>query len=366
MLLGSVADRIGRRYTVLGCLAVMTIGMMMATTARSVVDLSAWRVFTGLGIGGMLASINAVAPEFSNAKRRDLCVSLMAIGYPIGAVLGGTVVAQLLKHSDWRTVFAFGAVATGLFIPVVLWLVPESVGWLCQRQPANALARLNRTLARIGHAAAATLPMPVSQARRASLVAIFQPRYATITALITLAYCLHITTFYFIVKWIPKLVVDMGFAPAAAADVLVWTNVGGATGGAALGLLTRRLGLKPLTMVLLVASTAMVVAFGRGQANLQELSLICAVTGFCTNGAIVGIYAILARAFPTELRATGTGFAVGTGRGGAMLAPIAAGYLFQAGYGLQLVAMIMGSGSLLAAIAVALLRVKPPELAAVE
>jgi benzoate transport len=366
MLLGSVADRVGRRQTVLGCLLVMTLGMALATTAHGVVDLSIWRVITGLGIGGMLAAINAVAAEFSNARRRDLCVSLMAIGYPLGAITGGSVAALLLEHSGWRAVFAFGAATTGLLIPIVLWLVPESVNWLCQKQPADALARLNRSLAQIGHAVVAALPPPAPQPRHRSLVAIFEPGFASTTLLVTLAYFLHITTFYFIVKWIPKIVVDMGFAPSAAAGVLVWANVGGATGGAMLGLLTQRLGLKPLTIALLIGSTAMVVVFGRGQVELQQLSLICALTGFCTNGAIVGIYAILARAFPTQLRATGTGFAVGTGRGGAVLAPILAGYLFQTGFGLQFVAIAMSSGSLLAAVAIALLAVKPPEVAAVE
>src|ERR1700691_152712 len=50
ILLGGVADLLGRRYTVLGCLLVMTLGMAMATTAHSVIDLSAWRLVTGLGI----------------------------------------------------------------------------------------------------------------------------------------------------------------------------------------------------------------------------------------------------------------------------------------------------------------------------
>lgn len=127
ILLGGVADKIGRRRTLLGCLAVMTLGMLMAARAKGVYDLSVWRVFTGLGIGGMLAAINAVAAEFSNSRRRSLNVCLMAIGYPIGAVVGGSIAAVLLKQSDWRAVFRFGAVATAAFIPLVYWLVPESV-----------------------------------------------------------------------------------------------------------------------------------------------------------------------------------------------------------------------------------------------
>src|SRR3974390_446784 len=88
ILLGGVADKMGRRRTLLGCLIVMTLGMVMATQAKNVYFLSSWRVITGLGIGGMLATINAVAAEFSNSRRRALCVSLMAIGYPVGAVVG--------------------------------------------------------------------------------------------------------------------------------------------------------------------------------------------------------------------------------------------------------------------------------------
>jgi benzoate transport len=351
LLLGGVADRIGRRRTLLGCLLVMTTGMIMVTRAKGVYGLSVWRVFTGLGIGGMLAAINAVAAEFSNDHRRSLNVSLMAIGYPIGAVIGGSIAALLLRRGDWRAVFQFGAAATAAFIPLVLWLVPESIAWLCQRQPAGALAGVNRTLVRMGRTPVEALPLVSAEARMRSVADIFGPRLVRVTVLVTVAYCLHITTFYFMLKWIPKIVVDMGFTPSSAAGVLVWANVGGASGGAVLGLLSMRFGLKHLTMAVLVLSTLMVTLFGRGQANLAQLSLVCAATGFFTNAGVVGLYGILAQAFPTHVRATGTGFAVGTGRAGAMLAPIIAGYLFRDGYGLQFVAVAMSAGSLIGAFA---------------
>jgi MFS transporter, AAHS family, vanillate permease len=355
MLLGGVADQLGRRRTLLGCLLIMTLGMFMATQAQGVYQLSAWRVFTGLGIGGMLAAINAVAAEFSNSRRLSLNVSLMAIGYPIGAVVGGSIAALLLKRGDWRAVFQFGAAATAAFVPLVLWLVPESISWLCQRQPPRALADVNRGLIRMGHPPVAELPFIPVEVRKRSVAEIFDPRWLKVTVLVTLAYFLHVTTFYFVVKWVPKIVVDMGFSPASAAGVLVWANVGGATGGAVLGLVSLRLGLKPLTMFVLAMSTIMVAVFGRGQTTLAQLSLVCAATGFFTNGAIVGLYGILAQVFPTHLRATGTGFAVGLGRAGAILAPIAAGYLFRAGYSLEFVAVAMGSGSLVSALALWLL-----------
>lgn len=360
ILIGGVADQIGRRRTMLGCLFVMTIGMFMAATANGIVTLSTWRVITGLGIGGMLAAINAVAAEFSNAKRKHLCVSLMAIGYPLGAVFGGMVAAQLLAiYGGWRPIFYFGALVTALFIPVVYFLIPESVHWLARKQPAGALERINSTLARMGHTAISALPHISEKARKRSSADLFAPGLIAVTLLVTGAYFFHITTFYYIIKWVPEIVVRMGFESSAAAGVLVWANAGGATGGAIFGLLTLRFGLKPLTIAVLLLSAVMVTVFGNTPEDITRLSMICFAAGFCMNAGIVGLYAIFAHAFPTYVRASGTGFAVGVGRGGAVIAPIIAGFLFQAEFTLPTVSVIMAFGSLCGAGLLLFLKLKP-------
>ncbi len=352
VVLGRFADACGRRPIILACVILMSAGMWLATTATSVVDLSFWRVATGIGIGGTLSAINAVAAEFSNAKRRSLCVSLMVIGYPIGAVIGGTIAALLLRDNDWRSVFQFGAFATATLIPVVYFFVPESIAWLCEKQPGNALQRINIVLKRMGKPTVASLPPAPAAKQRQSLAAIFAPELAPITMLATFAYALHITTFYYILKWVPKIVVDMGFEASSAAGVLVWANLGGATGGALFGLLSQRFHLFRLTIGTLLLGTAMVILFGTGFNDLYQLSLISAAVGFFTNSGVVGIYAILAQVYSAGTRATGTGFAIGMGRGGSVLAPILAGFLFAAGQGLQTVSVIMGLGSTIAAIAI--------------
>jgi benzoate transport len=349
IVLGGVADKIGRRPTILGCLTVMAAGMFMATTVTGLVDLSIWRIVTGLGIGGMLAAINAVSAEFSNASRRHLSVSLMSIGYPVGAVLGGIVAARLLQGNDWRSVFYFGSAVTATLIPITYFLMPESVHWLARKQPSGALEKINRAMARMGHAAVSTLPAISADERKRSVSDLFGPGLIAITVISATAYFFHITTFYFILKWVPKIVADFGFAASSAAGVLVWTNVGGALGGATLGFLTLRFGVKGLTIAVMLLSTVMVALFGQTPPELQRLSMICAAAGFCTNAAIVGMYAIFAQVFPTHVRASGTGFAVGVGRGGSVLAPIIAGFLFEGGYPLPTVALIMSLGSLVAA-----------------
>ena len=362
---GALADRIGRRPTVLACLVLMTVGMLMVTTAKSPLELSGWRVLTGLGIGGVLASINAIAAEFCNARRKNLGVAIMAIGYPIGGVLGGQVVQGLLKTGDWRSVFYFGAAMTAAFIPLVLVWVPESVHWLAQKQPANALDKINRTLKRMGHSVIAALPPLPTTTLKPSISDIFGPALIATTLIVTAAYFFHIMTFYFVLKWIPKIIHDMGFDASAGAGVLKWANLGGATGGAVLGLLGMRYSMKTLTIAVMVMSTVMVNVYGHSPHDLASLALICACTGFFTNAAIVGMYAIFAQAFPTHLRAFGTGFAIGVGRGGSALGPVVAGYLFDSGYPLTTVAATLSVAALLAAGFLSLLKLKPDSGASV-
>jgi MFS family permease len=237
--------------------------------------------------------------------------------------------------------------------------MPESVHWLARKQPEGALEKINRTLKRLGHVTVAALPMVSADTRKRSVEDIFRGSLLAVTVLVTIAYFFHITTFYFIVKWVPTIVVDMGFAPSSAGQVLSWLNVGGATGGTVVGLLAMRFNVKAITICVMLASTVMVTLFGRSPADLLQLTLICMASGFFTNGAITGMYALFARAFPTHVRAFGTGFAVGVGRGGSVLAPIIAGALFSANLGLPTVAMIMALGSLVAAGVLTMLKLKP-------
>jgi benzoate transport len=358
LLLGGVADKIGRRPTILGCLVAMAVGMFGAAHAHGVYGLVPWRLLTGLGIGGTLAAINAAAAELSNRRSRSFAMALMVIGYPLGGVIGGVFVQKLLVGGSWPAVFVAGGWATAAFLPIVWWLLPESVAFLDRRGAPRALEEINRILARFGHAPAATLSEPPPQGERRSIADILKPGLLATTALITLAYFAHITSFYFTVKWVPKIVVDMGFAPQAAAGALTWVSLGGAIGGALFGLIATRTGVRPLTVCTLLAAALMIAWFGRGATDLASLKQTLAVTGLFTNAAIAGLYLLFAQVFPTHVRATGTGFAIGVGRGGAWLAPVIAGYLFRAGFALQSVALIMACGPLLAAAALLALRVR--------
>jgi len=347
LAIGALADRIGRRLAILGCLAVMATGMVLCAAAGGMSLLSAYRLLTGFGIGGMLTSANSMTAEFANTRRRSLCVSLTTIGYPVGAVIGGMIAAHLLAIYNWRAIFLFGSLCSLVCIPITLLGLPESPSFLIERRKQT---RLNKLLARMGHEPTALPPAAADAGRAPALADLFAPALRKTTILLALAFFLHMTTFYFILKWAPKIVVEIGYTPSSAAGVLVWANVGGAVGGGIFGLLTARIPLRALAVGTLILSTGFVALFGRSPPDLATLSMLACIAGFFGNAAMAGLYTSAARAFPTSLRATGTGLAIGIGRGGAACSPILAGALFKSGATLPAVAALLACGSLGAAL----------------
>ena len=356
VLIGNLADRIGRRPTILTCLTMMGIGMFLAAFATGVTMLSVVRLLTGLGIGGMLSSTTAMVAEFSNAKRRSLNMVLNIAGYSMGAIIGGTVASALLAYTgDWRSVFLFGGVLTVLFIPLTYFYLPESIDSLIARRTPNAVPQINRTLGRLDRDPIAELPAPPPLPDKPSIASLFSSRYAPLTILLTVAYFAQIMVFYYIQKWTPKIVVDMGFEASQAGGVLVSANVGGLLGAIAIGFASQRFELRPAIIVAMLAGFGMIAVYGLGHSDLVQLSIVAALAGFFVNAGVVGMYPIFAQTFPAALRASGTGFVIGTGRGGSALAPVVAGGLFASGSGLLLVSLTMGAGALVAATMLALL-----------
>lgn len=352
VILGGMADKYGRKPTIQFCLLLMSFGMLTASQVSNINELLIIRFITGIGIGGMLAATSAMVAEFSNAKFRNLCVITMATGFPIGAVLGGIVASSLLEVYSWRSVFVFGGVTTSLFIFIVAFWLPESVMYLANNKKPNALEKLNSILQKMKKPILSELPTFNLNEEKSSYVKLFSPKLRKLTLLLIVAYFAQMMTFYFILKWIPKIVVDMDFHPSQAGQVLVWANVGGSLGAIILGLLTSRVDLRKLLMPVLVCGFIMVSIFGLGYESLTTLALVSAATGFFTNSSVVALYALMAKAFPADVRGSGTGVVIGIGRGGSALSPIIAGVMFTNGVSLQNVAILMGSGALIAAVAV--------------
>ncbi len=350
VLIGNFADKMGRRPVILACIMVMAAGMFAASTAQNVTFLSIMRLLTGLGIGGMLSSTSAMVAEFSNAKRRSLNMALNIAGYSSGAILGGLVASSLLEITgDWRSVFVFGGAMTVIGFPLAWFLVPESIDSLLARRPAGALAKINHTLGRLGHAALAAMPAHTEEKPKTSLLALFSPAFARVTVLLTVAYFAQIMLFYYVQKWVPKIVVDLGYTPAEAGRVLVAANVGNLTSAVLIGIAAQKISLRPMVIGAMIIGFFAIGVFGSGLSGLGAISLAVAVAAFFINAGAVGMYPIFAETFPAHIRASGIGFVIGVGRGGSAIGPVIAGALFASGASLLTVSLTMGLGGLIAA-----------------
>lgn len=349
LVLAPLADIVGRRLSTLASLVVMAVAMGLSATSGDVLILCMWRFITGLGIGVLLAAINAIAAEYANDRQRTFAVSVMAIGYPIGGVIGGAVAAQLLHTHGWQSVFVFGAIVTAAMIVPVLLFVPESIDFLTMRGKGDVLPRINAILRRMGHPEATMLPKR-EKAPSMPTAALFQNGMARRTMTIAASYFLHVITFYYLIGWVPALITGAGFTASDGSSASVWANLGGAIGGAIFGLVSARTGVKPLLMGTMVAGAVAMVWFGFAPHNLPTMKAAGFIADFFINAGIVGLYSVMAMAYPASLRATGTGFAIGFGRGGGVLGPIIGGALLQAGLVPSTVAAIMALGTLSAAL----------------
>jgi len=216
MTLSPLADRYGRRIITVVGLILSGIGMLIAMSAVSIELLIAGRVITGLGIGGILASVNTLVAEFAGEKYRSTAIAIFQLGFPMGAFLSGFLVAWLLDIGTWRHVFAFGALSSFIFVPIVLFL-PESMEYLAKSGKPDALRRINSIRAKLRQPALRVLPVTIDKphpSMAANILTLFNREYALRTALIWASFFLLLTTLYFMLSWIPKILVDTGFTEA--------------------------------------------------------------------------------------------------------------------------------------------------------
>ncbi|MDM0117754.1 MFS transporter [Variovorax sp. J22R133] len=336
LFLAPWADHFGRQPIILLCLVLIALGMLASGFAASSWQLGALRAITGVGIGGMLASVGVITAEYSSNHWRSTAVALQATGYPIGATIGGSIAAVLLANYGWRSVFIFGGVATAAMIPVVIWRLPESFDFLITRQPRGALQKLNKLLAKMKRPALTQLPtMPegnVALTGRNSFSALFASGMLAQTLLIWGAFFLLMFSFYFALSWTPKLLVQAGLSAQQGITGGVLLNVGGIVGGSVFGMLAARMNLGTLTASSMVLTAVAMAAFGYFTSSLTVAFAIAFGIGTFIFGSMAGLYAFAPVVYPAAMRSTGMGWAIGIGRIGAILAPLTAGVLLDKGW----------------------------------
>lgn len=309
LFVAPLADRYGRRPTILLCLSVITTGLLLSSLAGDMAQLAALRGLTGLGIGGMLASLNVLTAEFATDRWRSSAISLQATGYPIGATLGGIAAAGLIASFGWRSVFVFGGVCSAVMIPVVHRWLPESGAFLASRAPATAARR------------------PVSV-----LMQLLSPELRLPTLLLWLAFLFLMFGLYFVLSWTPRMLVKSGLTEQAGITGGVLMNLGGIVGGAGFAWIATTNRARSVTLLYMIAFAGFTALFG-AVASVPIAALTTAsVLGVFLFGAMVGLYVLAPSIYPAEVRTTGMGWALGAGRVGAIVSPTFAGYLVDRGW----------------------------------
>lgn len=158
MGLAPLADKFGRRPLLIIATAFSAVGMLMTYFSHSVESIGFWRLITGIGVGGILPCTNVIVSEYANQKWRGLAIAIYACGFGIGAMLGGLSAVILQDEFGFRSVFMTGAVLTGLALVALVALLPESVDFLNQKQPKNALDKLTKIAQKIGKSGTWQLP----------------------------------------------------------------------------------------------------------------------------------------------------------------------------------------------------------------
>lgn len=360
LLIAPLADLWGRRRVLLPSLAVVTAGTAWSAMASGPLDLGLSRLVTGVGIGAMIAIINPLAAEYSNARRRDLCVTLLNLGFPIGAIGGGMIAAWILPQFGWRALFVWATILGGVLLLLsIRWLV-EPIASLLARPRSDTLELANDYLRLCNQPPLASLPERVVGERKLPALALLRQRaMATVTLHVMAVYFLYVVSLFYIQSWIPSMVVSAGFDPSQAAQVSVWMNIGGIAGGLLLGMVSERIGLKNCVALAFVGGSLTIATFGIIPVRIGLFMMTGAVLGFFTIGGMAGLYAVVSRSFPAEVRASGTGLVIGIGRLGSAIAPTVAGLLFAIGFGRSSVSIMMALPATIAALMLLALRIRP-------
>lgn len=365
LFLAPLADRYGRRALILTSLVIVSLGMLLSAATQSVVQLAILRVITGLGIGALLASLNTLVAEYASDRRRDLAVAVLQSGYPLGATVGGLISIVIVSQFGWRAVFLFSGLLSSLMIPVVMRQLPESLAYLASRRPPRALQRINGILARLELAPLAAMPPPESGLAGQELASGRRERWQTLRSLAGLhslllcsAFFLLMLSFYFVMSWTPKLLVDSGLTANTGRSAGVILNLAGILGCCVMGYLAGRTGIKRMSMLYLGGGALCMALFGVVDQQSLLMPLLGFVMGYFIFGAMTSLYAIAPRLYAPSIRTTGTGFAIGVGRFGAIVGPFLAGLLLARDIDPGTCYIIFAVPVLLALGAIALLRLK--------
>jgi MFS transporter, AAHS family, 4-hydroxybenzoate transporter len=357
LLLGAVfiaplADRIGRRPLLLGCVPFLGICAILTAFSPSVAMLDGARFLTGLGIGGAMPNAIALTSEYSPHHRRSLLVALMFTGFVLGALAVGLVSTWLVPILGWESIFLIGGILGLLLTPILVFALPESIRFLVVRGTSNqAVAALVRRLdpqrARLGDTRFIIDETPSSGI---SVAALFQNGRAKRTILLWIIYFMSLLDLFLLASWLPTEMQTLGVSAGLAIIIGALLQFGGVF-GLVFGWMADKAGASTSLGAAFFMGAICAASIGLAGANLPLVMLAVFGTGVGLIGGQSVTNATAAIAYPTEIRSTGVGWATGIGRIGSIIGPSLAAWMHTMNVATETIFLLAAVPALCAALA---------------
>ena len=356
IFLGTLADRIGRRWTIVICLALFSVFTATAGMTNDPYVFSVMRFLAGLGIGGVMPNVVAQMTEYSPRKIRATMVTLMFSGYAVGGMLAAVLGKGLIEQHGWQSVFLAAALPVVL-IPFILKSMPESMPFLIKQ---GRLDELKTTLARLDPSyrpqAGDNFALPVvDRASGAPVGKLFQDGRAFSTVMFWVAFFMCLFMVYALSSWLAKLMAGAGYSLGSALTFVLVLNFGAVIGAVGGGWLADKFHIK-WVLVAMYALAAVSISLLGYPVSTPVLFLLVGLAGASTIGTQIVTYAYAGQFYPSAIRSTGIGWASGVGRSGAILAPIVIGTLVGMALPLQQNFIAIAIPAVIATIAVLMIR----------
>ncbi|RJL16436.1 MFS transporter [Paracoccus siganidrum] len=326
LILGPMADRIGRKKGVAISFVLFTTATVLTGFATSPEQFKIFRFIAGLGCGGLMPNAVALMNEYAPKRLRGTMVALMFSGYSVGGMVAAGLGVGLIPSFGWQPMFFVAAVPL-LLLPLVLWKLPESLGFLIrqgkQDEARRIFAKINPS---IQLAADDRLVFSETKGASASVAELFRHGRTLRTLMLWLSFFCCLLLVYLLSSWLPKVLQEAGYAERASLLSLFSLNFGGMAGAIAGGWLGDRFGLPKVVVAFFAAAGASIALIGFNPAP-TVLFLLVFVAGATTIGTQILLYASVAQLYNLSVRSTGLGWASGVGRIGAIVGPTFGGVL---------------------------------------
>lgn len=355
IFLGTIADRIGRRWAIVICVVLFSLFTAAAGLTNDPVTFSITRFLAGLGIGGVMPNVVAQMTEYAPRKLRATLVTLMFSGYAVGGMLAAALGKGLIESHGWQSVFLAAALPVVL-IPFILKSLPESMAFLLKQ---GRHGELKAIVARLDPGLRPTAEdrfvLPAADtAASAPVRLLFQDGRGFSTVMFWVAFFMCLFMVYALSSWLTKLMASAGFSLGSALTFVLTLNFGAMLGAVGGGWLADRFSIKWVLFSMYVLAAVSITLLGVAMPT-EALFLVVGLAGASTIGTQIVTYAYAGQFYPMAIRSTGIGFASGVGRSGAILAPIVIGALVGMALPLQLNFIAIAIPAVIAAVAVAMI-----------